>query len=177
MVNTIGAHDGTARLDVITDHASAAQIVTRQWLVQARDDVRAQELVSRERERVISETGVGAIVDALAEVGIAGNWARFTTAAEWKASEVYGGALVTASLSGQGDGIFLNTDDLDSVYNPLLSNDSRARGMAAGTDATRVASYNPWVSLAWLVTGITVGGLRIYPQRNCLDRETALRRS
>jgi hypothetical protein len=31
------------------------------------------------------------------------------------------------------------------------------------------------VSLAWLVTGHTVGGLRIYPQRNCLDRETALR--
>jgi predicted amidohydrolase YtcJ len=47
--------------------------------------------------------------------------------------------------------------------------------VAAGTDATRVASYNPWVSLAWLVTGRTVGGLRLYPQRNCLDRETALR--
>jgi predicted amidohydrolase YtcJ len=46
---------------------------------------------------------------------------------------------------------------------------------SAGTDATRVASYNPWVSLAWLVTGKTVGGLRIYPQRNCVDRETALR--
>jgi predicted amidohydrolase YtcJ len=47
--------------------------------------------------------------------------------------------------------------------------------MSAGTDATRVASYNPWVSLAWLVTGRTVGGLSLYPQRNCLDRETALR--
>ncbi len=46
---------------------------------------------------------------------------------------------------------------------------------SAGTDATRVASYNPWVSLAWLVTGKTIGGLRIYSQRNCLDRETALR--
>ena len=46
---------------------------------------------------------------------------------------------------------------------------------SAGTDATRVASYNPWVSLAWLVTGKTVGGMRIYPRRNCLDRETALR--
>jgi len=46
---------------------------------------------------------------------------------------------------------------------------------SAGTDATRVASYNPWVSLAWLVTGKTVGGMQIYPRRNCLDRETALR--
>jgi predicted amidohydrolase YtcJ len=47
--------------------------------------------------------------------------------------------------------------------------------VSGGTDATRVASYNPWVSLAWLVTGRTVAGLRLYPQRNCLDRETALR--
>ena len=47
--------------------------------------------------------------------------------------------------------------------------------ISAGTDATRVASYNPWVSLSWLVTGKTVGGLRLYPHRNCLDRETALR--
>jgi predicted amidohydrolase YtcJ len=47
--------------------------------------------------------------------------------------------------------------------------------VSGGTDATRVASYNPWVSLAWLVTGKTVAGMRLYPQRNCLDRETALR--
>lgn len=47
--------------------------------------------------------------------------------------------------------------------------------IGAGTDATRVASYNPWVSLSWLVTGRTLGGLTIYPPRNRLDRETALR--
>jgi predicted amidohydrolase YtcJ len=47
--------------------------------------------------------------------------------------------------------------------------------VSAGTDATRVASYNPWVSLSWLITGKTVGGMQLYPQRNCLDRETALR--
>lgn len=47
--------------------------------------------------------------------------------------------------------------------------------VGAGTDATRVASYNPWVTLSWLVTGKTVGGLTLYPARNRLDRETALR--
>ncbi|MFJ3046326.1 amidohydrolase [Herbaspirillum chlorophenolicum] len=47
--------------------------------------------------------------------------------------------------------------------------------VSAGTDATRVASYNPWVSLSWMVTGKTVGGMNLYPQRNLLDRETALR--
>ena len=47
--------------------------------------------------------------------------------------------------------------------------------VGAGTDATRVASYNPWVALAWLVTGRTLGGLQLYPAANQLDRETALR--
>jgi predicted amidohydrolase YtcJ len=47
--------------------------------------------------------------------------------------------------------------------------------VGAGTDATRVASYNPWVSLSWLVTSQTLGGTRLYPAANRLDRETALR--
>lgn len=47
--------------------------------------------------------------------------------------------------------------------------------VGAGTDATRVASYNPWVSLHWLVTGKTVGGLRMYDGRNRLERLEALR--
>ncbi|MGE0719728.1 MAG: amidohydrolase family protein, partial [Alphaproteobacteria bacterium] len=46
--------------------------------------------------------------------------------------------------------------------------------VGAGTDATRVASYNPWVALHWLTSGRTVGGLQLYPERNRLDRETAL---
>jgi predicted amidohydrolase YtcJ len=47
--------------------------------------------------------------------------------------------------------------------------------LGAGTDATRVASYNPWTSLYWLVSGKSVGGLAMYPRQNCLDRHTALR--
>ncbi|RQR67167.1 MULTISPECIES: amidohydrolase family protein, partial [unclassified Burkholderia] len=58
---------------------------------------------------------------------------------------------------------------------PVAKMLSKGLKVSAGTDATRVASYNPWVSLAWLVTGKTIGGLRMYPQRNLLDRETALR--
>lgn len=46
--------------------------------------------------------------------------------------------------------------------------------VGVGTDATRVASYDPWTALSWLVTGRTLGGLAIYPQRNRLDRGTAL---
>ena len=47
--------------------------------------------------------------------------------------------------------------------------------VGAGTDATRVASYNPWISLHWLVTGKTLGNTRLYPGPNRLDRSEALR--
>lgn len=48
--------------------------------------------------------------------------------------------------------------------------------VGAGTDATRVASYNPWISLYWMVAGKTVGGTALYPESNRLDRMEALRR-
>jgi hypothetical protein len=47
--------------------------------------------------------------------------------------------------------------------------------IGAGTDATRVASYNPWVSLYWLVSGKTVGGTSLYGEENKLNRLEALR--
>jgi len=47
--------------------------------------------------------------------------------------------------------------------------------VGAGTDATRVSSYNPWVSIYWLVTGKTVGNTQLYAASNRLDRLEALR--
>jgi predicted amidohydrolase YtcJ len=47
--------------------------------------------------------------------------------------------------------------------------------VGAGTDATRVSSYNPYLSLYWLVTGKTIGGLRLYPEENRLGRGEALK--
>jgi len=58
---------------------------------------------------------------------------------------------------------------------PIAKMLDRGVRISAGTDATRVASYNPWVSLAWLITGKTVGELSLYPRSNCADRQTALR--
>jgi hypothetical protein len=46
--------------------------------------------------------------------------------------------------------------------------------VGAGTDATRVASYNPWTALYWLVTGRTVGGLPLYGDNGLLARSVAL---
>ena len=47
--------------------------------------------------------------------------------------------------------------------------------VGAGTDATRVSSYNPWLSLHWLTTGTGISGTRLYRAGNIVDRATALR--
>jgi len=47
-------------------------------------------------------------------------------------------------------------------------------GVGAGTDGTRVATYNPWVSLSWLVNGNTVGNTVIYGKDNIVSRGKAL---
>ncbi|HEY2010817.1 MAG TPA: amidohydrolase [Rhizomicrobium sp.] len=87
-----------------------------------------------------------------------------------------GGVAVQHRMAYQGE-YFVGRYGLGAAEStpPFARMLEKGLPVSAGTDATRVASYNPWVSLAWLVTGRTVGGLRIYPQRNCLDRETALR--
>lgn len=87
-----------------------------------------------------------------------------------------GGIAVQHRMAYQGE-YFVERYGADAAATtpPIARMLALGARVSAGTDATRVASYNPWVSLAWLTTGRTVGGLRIYPQRNCLDRETALR--
>ncbi len=46
--------------------------------------------------------------------------------------------------------------------------------VGAGTDGTRVASYNPWPALYWLITGKTVGDFQLAEAANQLTREEAL---
>jgi predicted amidohydrolase YtcJ len=46
--------------------------------------------------------------------------------------------------------------------------------VGAGTDGTRVASYDPWRTLHWLVTGETAGGLAQRPPEERLTRAEAL---
>ncbi len=47
--------------------------------------------------------------------------------------------------------------------------------LAAGTDATRVSSYNPWLAIHWAVSGKGRGGDLIWAPENRLSREEALR--
>lgn len=47
--------------------------------------------------------------------------------------------------------------------------------VGAGTDATRISTYNPWMSLHWLLTGKTIGGMQFWPKDQVLDKFTALK--
>ncbi|MEU1183835.1 amidohydrolase [Streptomyces sp. NPDC005820] len=57
---------------------------------------------------------------------------------------------------------------------PIRAMLERGLTVGAGTDATRVSTYNPWVALHWLITGRTVGDLVLRPPHNRVDRRTAL---
>ncbi|MEV0749200.1 amidohydrolase (plasmid) [Streptomyces sp. NBC_00184] len=87
-----------------------------------------------------------------------------------------GGAMsVQNRLSFQGEAFV-------SRYGPGAAADAppiramleRGLTVGAGTDATRVSTYNPWIALHWLVTGRTVGDLIVRPPHNRVDRQTAL---
>lgn len=57
---------------------------------------------------------------------------------------------------------------------PIRAMLERGLTVGAGTDATRVSSYNPWIALHWLITGRTIGDLIVRPPHNRVDRQTAL---
>lgn len=47
--------------------------------------------------------------------------------------------------------------------------------LGMGTDATRGSTFNPWISLHYMITGETASGRRLYDAENLLTREEALR--
>jgi len=87
-----------------------------------------------------------------------------------------GGIAVQHRMAFQGEHFIERYGAGEAGHSPPISQ-MLAAGVpvGAGTDATRVASYNPFVSLYWLVTGRTVGGTQLYPESNRLDRMEALR--
>jgi predicted amidohydrolase YtcJ len=87
-----------------------------------------------------------------------------------------GGVAVQHRMAFQGE-YFVDRYGKEAASNspPIRKMLDMGVPVGGGTDATRVASYNPWVSLYWLVTGKTVGGLSLYGDANRLNREEALR--
>src|SRR5437763_8129539 len=88
-----------------------------------------------------------------------------------------GGIAVQHRMAYQGE-YFIDRYGADAATHtpPVTKMLGMGIPVGAGTDATRVASYNPWVSLYWMVAGKTVGGTPLYPEANRLDRTEALRR-
>lgn len=86
-----------------------------------------------------------------------------------------GGIAVQHRMAYQGE-YFVNLDGpaAAEATPPIKRMLEMGLPVGAGTDATRVASYNPFVALYWMTSGRTVGGTRIYPEKNCLSREKAL---
>jgi predicted amidohydrolase YtcJ len=86
-----------------------------------------------------------------------------------------GGIAVQDRLAFQGE-YFVDRYGAEKAANaPPIADMIRAGvHVGAGTDATRVSTYNPFVSLHWLHTGETLGGLVTNGPRNRLTREKAL---
>src|SRR4030042_5792103 len=87
-----------------------------------------------------------------------------------------GGIAIQHRMAFQGE-YFIRRYGINAVEHapPLKKMLDMGVPVGGGTDATRVASYNPWVSLYWLVSGKTVGGTALYPDTNHLSRTEALR--
>jgi predicted amidohydrolase YtcJ len=87
-----------------------------------------------------------------------------------------GGIAIQHRMAFQGE-YFIRRYGVKAVEHapPVMKMLDMGVPVGGGTDATRVASYNPWVSLYWLVSGKTVGGTPLYPQTNRLSRMEALR--
>lgn len=85
-----------------------------------------------------------------------------------------GGIAVQHRMAFQGE-YFVDRYGADAAKStpPLKKMLAADLPIGGGTDATRVASYNPFVCLYWMITGKTLGGMRLYDE-NRLDRETAL---
>lgn len=87
-----------------------------------------------------------------------------------------GGVAIQNRMSFTGENFLQRYGpDVTAKSPPLRELVESGIPIGSGTDATRVSSYNPWLSLYWMVSGKTVGGTVLYPKENRLSREEALR--
>ncbi len=74
-----------------------------------------------------------------------------------------------------GDRIVAQAGDAARRMPPIVTALRAGLDVGAGTDAHRVASYNPFVALQWMLDGKTVGGLSTRGPDETPSREEALR--
>lgn len=87
-----------------------------------------------------------------------------------------GGIAIQDRLAFQGEHFLARYgEDVTGRSPPIARIIEMGIPISGGSDATRVSRYSPWVTLYWLVTGKTVGGLQLYPSGRLLTRMEALR--
>ena len=92
-----------------------------------------------------------------------------------RVKKLNGGIAIQNRMAFQGE-YFIERYGKEKTLRTPPINKILAAGIPVGlgTDATRVSSYNPWLSLYWATTGKTVGGTAMYDESNLLSREKAL---
>ncbi|MEL6544885.1 MAG: amidohydrolase family protein [Myxococcota bacterium] len=86
------------------------------------------------------------------------------------------GGIATQSRMAYAGEYFLERYGREAAERAPAFGDMLEAGIPVGlgSDATRVSSYNPWVSLYWAVTGKTVGGTSLLSAKHRLSRAKAL---
>ena len=120
-------------------------------------------------ERVNAETPIAPLRWSIAHL----NDGTAATFARMKALGV--GWTMQDAMYFQGDAEFAKRGDAARRMPPIMTALKTGVAVGAGTDAHRVASYNPFVALQWMADGKTVGGTALHAADETPSREQALR--
>jgi predicted amidohydrolase YtcJ len=85
-----------------------------------------------------------------------------------------GGIAVQFRMYFQGELYKKMYGEPDHQLPPIRKMLSMGIPVGLGTDATRISTFNPWMSLHWAVTGKTMGGYQFWPVKDVLSRFEAL---
>jgi predicted amidohydrolase YtcJ len=120
-------------------------------------------------ERVNAEFPIGTLRWSIAHL----NDGSAETYARMKALGI--GWTMQDAMYFQGDAELAKRGDAARRMPPIMTASRAGVAVGAGTDAHRVASYNPFVALQWMVDGKTVGGTAMRVAEETPSREQALR--
>lgn len=85
-----------------------------------------------------------------------------------------GGIAVQFRMYYQGELYQKMYGNPDHQIPPIKKMMSMGIPVGMGTDATRISTFNPWMSIHWALTGKTIGGYQFWPAKDVLSRFDAL---
>ncbi|MEP4038519.1 amidohydrolase [Pseudophaeobacter sp.] len=92
-----------------------------------------------------------------------------------RVKQLGGGITLQGKLAMHADG-FIETYGADRAHltPPIRALMDAGIPLTLGTDAFRVASFNPWLTMGWTVTGVSLSGTEALSEDNRLTRAEAL---